>query len=345
LKNAAAVMLFLLFGISTAAQETTPEVMPDSPFAAAADYSRIHSGHALVVYFNGQLVFEEYQNGYDGTKLHLLTSGTKSFVCAIAAAAVDEGLLVLDEPVSDTLTEWQDDLEKKHITLRQVLTQTDGITGGAEMLQDQFTKDKVEMALRLPLAAPVGERFIYGPSHFFVFAEVLRRKLTDENVLQYFYRRVLQPIGLTNIFMGRDDSGNPDFAAGGATTAQEWAKYGQLILNGGTWEGEEIIPEDGLRECFTGTAANPYYGMGFWLQYDLENFVPLEIMAIQSPEPGVPEGIDLGETQPEVIIAAGQGRQRLYIIPALGMVVVRFGQDDETFDDAELLRLLTLHVP
>lgn len=341
MKKIAMFIMLLLLAVPGYAQEATPEVMPDDAFAAAADYSRRHAGHALVIFYDGQVVFEDYHNGYDGTKLHLLASGTKSFVCAIAAAAVDDGLLVLNEPVADTLTEWQADPEKSAITLRQVLTQTDGIIGGAEMLQSQFTKNKVEMTLRLPMAAPAGERFIYGPSHFFVFGEVLRRKLDGETVLSYFYRRVLKPIGISNIYMGKDEAANPDFAAGGATTAQEWAKYGQLMLNQGAWEGEQVISEAALRECLTGTVANPYYGMGFWLQYDLANFVPLEIMAIQSPEPGVPDGIELGETMPEVMIAAGQGKQRMVIIPALKLVIVRFGQDDDTFDDGEFLRLLT----
>lgn len=313
----------------------------DSPYRLAADYSRIHNGGAFVVYEAGELVFEEYHNGYEGVRLHVLASGTKSFVCALAGAAVDDGILTLDERVSDTLTEWQADPEREAITIRQVLSLTSGLWGAEEVLQGQITPDKAATALRVPVMFAPGERFQYGPSNYYIFGELLRRKLDGEDVVAYLQRRVFDPIGLTNILIVRDKADNPNLAAGGATTAREWAKYGLLILNEGVWDGEQILSGDTLRECFMGTNANPYYGLTFWLQYDPENLVELEPLALESPEPSpLPDEIVPGDTQPRILIAAGAGKQRLYIIPERDLVVVRLALQDPTFSDADLLTLI-----
>jgi CubicO group peptidase (beta-lactamase class C family) len=313
----------------------------DSPYRAAADYSQTHNGGAFLVYEAGELVFEEYHNGYDGVRVHVLASGTKSFSCALAVAAVDDGLLTLDERVSDTLTEWQNDPEREAITIRQILNLTSGLWGADEVLQGRITADKADTSLRVPVMFPPGERFQYGPSSYYIFGEVLRRKLDGEDVVDYLQRRIFDPIGLTNILIVRDRAGNPNLAAGGATTAREWAKFGLLILNDGAWDGEQILSAETLQECFTGTNANPYYGLTLWLQYDPEHLVELEPMALQPPEPGnIPDGVVLGETQPRILIAAGAGKQRLYIVPERDLVVVRLALQDVTFNDAALLALI-----
>src|SRR5207249_4935391 len=62
---------------------------------------------------------------------HRLASGTKSFSGAMLAAAVEDGLLKLDEKVADTITEWKNDQRKSQITIRHLLSLTSGIFGGS----------------------------------------------------------------------------------------------------------------------------------------------------------------------------------------------------------------------
>ena len=60
----------------------------------------------------GEIVFEDYAPGWTADKPHLLASGTKSFCGVMAACAVHDGLITLDEKVAETLTEWKDDQRK-----------------------------------------------------------------------------------------------------------------------------------------------------------------------------------------------------------------------------------------
>ncbi|MBC7869597.1 MAG: hypothetical protein H7Y09_02055, partial [Chitinophagaceae bacterium] len=161
-----------------------------------------------------------------------------------------------------------------------------------------------------------------------------------EDVVDYLSRRVLDPIGLEVGRWERDAAGNPNLAAGASLTARNWAKFGQLILQGGMWNNEQLLQTDLLNECFIGSNANPHYGLTWWLQYSLTDIFDAERTVVTSPEPGnIPDGVILGETTPEIIFAAGAGKQRLYIIPSQNTVIVRFGRQDRRFDDGELLTL------
>src|SRR4029434_3820066 len=112
-----------------------------------------------------------------------------------ALAAVQEGLLKLDDPVSDTITEWKSDPRKSQITIQQLLNQTDGIEG-ASRLQRSTIRDRNAMAIALPIAAEPGSAFIYGPSHLQIFSELLRRKLRGGDVISYFQGGVSNRLGL-----------------------------------------------------------------------------------------------------------------------------------------------------
>ena len=72
----------------------------------------------------------------------------KKLLGIAALAAARDGLFKLDDPVSDTITEWKSDPRKSQITIRQLLNQTDGIEG-ASRLQRASIRDRNVMAIRL----------------------------------------------------------------------------------------------------------------------------------------------------------------------------------------------------
>jgi CubicO group peptidase (beta-lactamase class C family) len=87
------------------------------------------------------------------------------------------------------------------------------------------------------VAAP-GDRFQYGPSHFYAFGELLQRKLQhsgrpEKTTLEYLHARLLEPIGLSSFRVGKDSVGNPNLPGGMILTARDWARFGQFILDKG----------------------------------------------------------------------------------------------------------------
>lgn len=328
----------MISAATAAAQVNEPETFEnDSIYDSAAEYSASVSGEAFLVYRDGTLVYEVYQNGYDGAEPHLLASGTKSFSCAIAVLAIQDGLLTLDERVADTITEWADDPERSQITVRHLLSLTSGLSTGRGQDALFRTPDNASTHINeTELASPPGEGFYYGPANYYVFAELMRRKLNGEDAWEYLNRRLLEPIGL-EAAINRDRAGTPALPGGARLTARNWARYGQLILQDGMWNREQLLDPALMSECFIGSNANIVYGLTWWLYYsgqgDFNVFDPLP----DQPD----DGIEPGVTEPNVIVAAGAGNQRLYIIPEANLVIVRFAQNDPQFSDVELINRIT----
>jgi CubicO group peptidase (beta-lactamase class C family) len=279
---------------------------------AALAYAERHVLHGLAIDVAGTLIFERYANGYDAEKPHALYSGTKSFWGIAAAAAHDDGLLDLDEPVAQSIPEWSADERRARVTLRDLLALTSGIGfGGLGSAVPPYDK-----ALATPVKDEPGEKFTYGGIPLQVFGAVLARKLTARGLTphEYLRARLLDPIGLRVGSWRSLKDGTQPLPTGAFISAREWRKFGRFVLQGGRWNGKALVRETSLAPCFIGSAANPRYGLGWWLR-------PIDL----------PAGI---------VHASGAGGQAMYVIPSERAVVVKFGQSNSYKHDAFLKRLL-----
>jgi CubicO group peptidase (beta-lactamase class C family) len=216
--------------------------------------------------------------------------------------------------------------------VRQLLDYTSGLESGVWPLLRENPANRYERALSLGMIAAPGERFQFGPSHLAVFGEVLRRKLAPKrtDALAYLERQILDPIGLEIAGWERDAAGNPDLANGARMTAGEWAKFGVLIRDRGYWHGEVVLDAEGIEACLQRGEVQPRYGLTFWLN-------------VRKPDAAHSRGSTAGQTAAygeDFIMAAGAGNQRLYVIPALNLVVARFGEDDRDWRDPDFLDLI-----
>lgn len=290
---------------SAAASFAAPAWGQSLDFRAAATYSADRSGVSLLVMRSGEVIFEDYPNQGSATRGWELASGTKSFTGVLGAAAIQDGLISSwDESAADTLNEWRDD-DRRRITIRQLLSLTSGITGGPPARPPTYA----DAIAQLPQAAP-GERFAYGPTPFQIFGEIIRRK-TNGDPLNYLTRRILAPLNIEPTAWRRGADGMPHMPSGAALTARDWARFGWLVQQG----GEGRVDQAALRECFSGSRANPGYGLSFWLLR--EGLVA----------PGRNAGIEIDGALSArfggISMAAGAGNQRLYLVPALDLVIAR----------------------
>jgi CubicO group peptidase (beta-lactamase class C family) len=337
------VSLLLVVAISliaAASASAQTEIRP-ADCARAAKYSESKRGVSLLVMQNGRMIFEHYANGGSARERWPIFSGTKSFWGIAALAAVRDGLFKLDDPVSDTITEWKSDPRKSQITIRELLNQTDGIEG-ASRLQRASIRDRNAMAIRLSAVGKPGSAFIYGPSHLQIFSELLRRKLKGRDVISYFEARVSNRLGLGRLNFKKDARGNPLPATGFELTAREWARLGELILGQGRYHGRQILPAALLREAFSGSQVNPSYGLTFWLneqapsgrEADVERMLDLSWQSAQWTNVCI-----CTDAPADTVVALGSGYQRLFVIPSLQAIIVRQGSAAR-FSDARLLRLV-----
>ena len=316
---------------SAAACFATPADAQVFNFDAAAAYSAERSGVSLLVMQRGEVIFADYPNEGGAAHGWELASGTKSFTGVMCAAAIQDDLIASwDERAADTLTEWRND-ERRHITIRHILSLTSGITGGPIARPPTYA----DAIAQEPQAAP-GERFAYGPTPFQIFGEIMRRK-TGGDPLDYLTRRILAPLNIEPTRWRCGADGMPHMPSGAGLTARDWARFGHFVQQG----GEGRVDAAALRECFTGTRANPGYGLSFWLLRE-------GLIA-----PGRNAGIEIDSALSErfggISMAAGAGNQRLYLIPSLDLVIARQAtgilqalmrrQRGPQWSDAEFLRL------
>ncbi|GEP45561.1 hypothetical protein BGE01nite_48520 [Brevifollis gellanilyticus] len=309
---------------------------------AAGKYCAARKSFTLLVKHQGKVIHESFANGGRRGQPNRIYSGTKGFWGLAAMAAVEDGLIKLDERVADTIKEWQDDERRTKVTMEQLLDFTGGLERGLAIHEDGL-KNRNTMAIKRPMVATPGRSFIYGPSQLQVFHEVLKRKLATgarkESPTRYLERRVLRPLGLGSQRYIPDAAGNPLLAAGFMMSASQWAKLGECLLN----QGAPVLKPSSFKALLEGSSANGAYSFGFWnnraagrlgREIDIENMLDVDWQQQSWNR------VCVCKSAPEDLIACiGSAYQRLYAIPSRQLVIVRQGTNVR-FSDGELLRLL-----
>ncbi len=320
-------------------------VAEQAAFTAAAELSEQQSGLALVVRRGGEIVFERYAPGFGPDKPAPLEAGTRAFWGLAAVAAVEDGLFALDEKLSDSLSEWRGAPLKESISVRALLELSSGLDASGRKLSKPTTRDRFAVALEAQALEPEGKTFRNGPTAYYVFGAFLERKLASrgEDALAYLRRRVLDPIGLQVALWGRDPAGHVLMADGAYLTAREWSKLGQLVLDQGRVGERQLIQAVALARCFQPSAANPGFGLSFWLFPSLAGAHEPDGMDSGDEahlESGARGGESLAGLPADLVYAAGLGRQRLYVIPSRDLVVVRLGVPGDKGSEVGWLRVL-----
>ena len=265
--------------------------------------------HSLLVMRHGTVVLEAYFFPYRQSSLHGLASCTKSFSSALIGIAIDEGFIEgVDVPVAELIPDYdwaEDDPRKQTMTLEHLLLMTSGLdwpeasysyTSPANPLLEMFeSEDWVQFTLQRPLVMDPGTAFNYnsGVSHLLTMAlEEATGMRADDFAREYLF----DPLGAYIVYWTGDPQGHT-FGAGGLNlTTQDMARFGQLYLQGGVWEGEQIVPADWVATSTTRQVASTGpasgYGYQWWVRPD------------------------------RVYGAFGYRGQRIFVVPDLDMVVV-----------------------
>lgn len=301
--------LALVTAVWLAPQEAAASAPTIPGCDAAIAYSKAHGGVAVLVLADGRAVCAS-----PGVDLpHELWSGTKSLIGLVAAAAVQDGLLTLDEPAAATITEWRGVPQKSAITIRHLLSMTSGHPSAVGRPLS-YTE-----SLNVPLTQQPGAAFQYGPTPLQIFGEILKRKLAatgqSDDPRAYAERRLLQPLGVMVADWRNGPDGQPLMPQGVVMCAEQWAKLGEFVRAGGMQDGKRLVDEAALRALFDGSTPNPAYGLTWWL--------PRATPA----QDAITAATDITKAAPELprdmVVAAGAGDQRLYVIPSRKLTIVR----------------------
>jgi CubicO group peptidase (beta-lactamase class C family) len=194
----------------------------------------------------------------------------------------------------------------------------------------------------------------------------------DDSYESYMKRRVLEPVGLSfaargrteGSFWGRDRAGNLNLPGGAGLTAAQWARFGEFIRHQGAVEQpdgtmKQVIGWQFLDECFKPSEANKGYGLTWWLptnsmdeddstQPAVGGGTLQERLTRRARERALereaaakhPAFLDDEGKPIDVYMAAGLGKQRLFVVPSLKLTVVRLGENvaaSSRFSNADFL--------
>jgi CubicO group peptidase (beta-lactamase class C family) len=220
----------------------------------ARNYDSISSGFDMRPHqFNYQ--HPDWHPFYMGGNLHSLQSVTKSVTSALIGIAIGRGEIEgVDFSLLELLGDYDTSATDERLadaTLEDLLTMRLGIEWheqdrpiGPEntTLQLEFSNDWVEFTLSQPMDAEPGSRFVYNSGASHLMSAILRTA-TRRTVDLYAEEHLFGPLGIRSYHWKREPAGLPDTEGGLYLEAEDLARFGQLYLDDGVWQGVRLLPE------------------------------------------------------------------------------------------------------
>lgn len=292
---------------------------------AAVELAERNNSTGLLILHRGRILAERYWDlaaddsmytryyhvGADaaGHPIEDVASIQKSVVSVLTAMAMDRGQLDVEQPVSALLGPGWSHAEpdtERGITVRHLMTMTSGLDEELRSL------------------APPGEAWIYSGAYKEMITVL--EAASRQNIQMLTREWLLNPVGMRDSrWVPRSWAAGIPLAApiGFATSARDAGRFGLLILAGGEWDGVRIVDASTLaRTLEPSQAFNPSYGLLWWLNIgDGPQSESPMLRAIWGRQEG-----RIIRTAPEDLVAAsGHGARRIYVVPSMALVVVRFG--------------------
>lgn len=246
---------------------STPEAQGLDPSVVADAYqhaARLSNLYGLLVVKNGLLVAEGYFHGRDANSAGRVASVTKSYVSALAGIALRDGVLSsLDQRLIEFFPEldWPNmDPRKADITLRQILQMRSGFPWEemANLIDELVsTSTWIPFIEDFPLSADPGAQFGYSNLMAHAMAVILARA-AGSPLLPFARTHLFQPLGARVICWPQDASGYYFGSGDMCITARDMAKFGLLCLNGGAFNGVQVVPSDWVNDSLKSYSSGIY---------------------------------------------------------------------------------------
>jgi CubicO group peptidase (beta-lactamase class C family) len=281
--------------------------------------------HGILIIKDRKLVFEEYLTGikYVGTETiqfgrdttHNIASITKTVTSALLGVAIESGLIEsVDLPAYTLFPEidaFQSD-GKDEITLEHLITMSSGLewNQNAYDLRDPrndlvlfyTAPDPIEFYVSRPLIAAPGSYFAYSEASINVVARGIER-VSGVDLDDFAQEFLFSPLGISDVRWLKIRNDTWVWASGNLEMRpRDMAKWGQLYLDGGVWDGQQVLSREWVEAStspFYSWPGGSGYGYAWWLG---------------SLDSGLP-----------AFWGSGLGQQKIYVVPDVALVVVITG--------------------
>jgi CubicO group peptidase (beta-lactamase class C family) len=279
-----ALLLFVGLGTSDSLAEKTslPRAIPESQgvssaairaFVEAAD-EQVQSMHSFMLVRHGNVVAEGWWTPEAADKPHILWSLSKSFTSTAVGLAVAEGKLNIDDKVLNFFPEGvpTDPSENlKAMRVRDLLTMSTG-----HAAEPWWSGDDVwtQRFLAEPVVHEPGSTFRYNTPATYMQSAIVQ-KVTGQTIVDYLTPRLFEPLGIEKPTWDKSPQGISIGGYGLYLRTEDIAKFGQLYLQKGQWNGKQLIPAEWVAQATSKqvnndkapSAGNPDWRQGYGFQF------------------------------------------------------------------------------
>ena len=268
---------------------------------------------SILVAKEGELLIEEYFNGANRKTLHDTRSLSKSFTSTLMGIAIKEGYITGVKATLDgfySLENYQNfEVSKASISIHQLLSHSSGLYGDDTDLNSPGNEEQmypstnwVDFVLDLPYKKEWANNWHYFTGGVIILGDILNRSV-PEGLEKYADNALFGALGIKKYKWQYTPQGLPNTAGSCQLTSIDYLKYGQLYLNEGRWNAQQIITKDWVRQSFQEhvqrTDSSEGYGYLFWKRK-----------------------YQYGDNNISAFTASGNGGNHLVIIPELRIVIL-----------------------
>lgn len=203
---------------------------------------------SVVVMQGGDVVFEHATHPFSLDHVHPLYSVTKSFTSVAVGMLVDEGRVDVGRPWISWFPEYEIAVADERfldVTVRDLLTMTLGQDG------EPYVRGEDDWALGV-----VGKELAHEPGTVFCYnsmcshlLSMLVQRVSGQRLAGFLSARLFEPLGIRRWWWEEDRRGYSTGGFGLHLSTPDLARFGQCLLDGGTWEGRRIIPSAWVAEA------------------------------------------------------------------------------------------------
>ena len=232
--------------------------------------------HSLMLLRHGRIVAEGWWSPYSPDRPHVLHSLSKSFTSTAVGMAVDEGRLTVDDFVLSYFPEDAPKRSGEHLRAMRVRHLLSMSTGHDQDTTGYMHRSKDGNWARAFLARPVvhepGTHFLYNTGATYMLSAIVQ-KLTGQTLLEYLSPRLFTPLGIEGATWESCPRGVNTGGFGLSIKTEDIAKFGQLYLKRGAWEGRQLVSQAWVAEAAAKQVSNgddpnsdwaQGYGYQFW---------------------------------------------------------------------------------
>jgi len=237
-------------------------------FVEALD-CQIHEMHSFMLLRHGCIVAEGWWSPYSAAHPHQLFSVSKSFTATAVGLAVAEGYCSIDDPVlsffpDETPAEANDLLATMRV--RHLLTMSSGqATDTWSLMVDRPDGNWIKGFFTAPIVDEPGTHFVYNTGATYILSAIVQQT-TGLKVVDYLQSRLFEPLSISRASWSESPQGITAGGIGLSLTTEDVARVGQLYLQNGVWQGQQLLPQAWIAEATRAQIGNDRGGQPDWSQ-------------------------------------------------------------------------------